>query len=157
MVNSDFLDGLDAHSAAERAIAAAEAAGIGFLLDLQIQGRDQHHPASVHVLAAADDQICPFFLQRQVQFSCAVAVVLAGGQHRVDEVIGDLDARQRRRLCPADTGTIARDKDIRARAAPPAIPLRHECTLPRVPVMRNLQRTRMNIGRKDLRADLFAA
>ena len=58
----------------------ADPARGGVLLHLDRQRRDQHQAAGVQVLAAADDQVGPFLLQRQRQLVRAVAVVLAVAQ-----------------------------------------------------------------------------
>ena len=50
------------------------------LLDLDGQRRDEHQPAGVQILAAGDDQIRAFFLQRQGELRRAVAVVVAVAQ-----------------------------------------------------------------------------
>ena len=52
----------------------------GVFLDLDRQRRDQHQAAGVQVVAAADDQVSPFVLQRQGQLLRAIAIVLAVAQ-----------------------------------------------------------------------------
>ena len=73
----DLADEAVGHGVLDR---GADAAGAGVLLDLDGQRRDQHQAAGVQVLAAADDQVGPFLLQRQGQLLRAVAVVLAVAQ-----------------------------------------------------------------------------